>query len=247
MYPRIIETDDDEFIRSAEALCAAATRFHKLPLSEKERVDGYSRREPQYSGSETQCVESFDTRGPCSFAPEETRRYFEAARRFAEDIAKIIQVEELGDPMLRMLYYPPARDCGDNVVGISEHTDFELFSIVYQNCSGLEIWQDDEWIQPQESVVLLVGDALESLTAGFAKATRHRVPRRCSSSRERSSLVFFQPLPDDASLKPVKVDHLVTRASRRIAAGKYPDVTQLQHIFAKDRAAHRRRADLNKR
>ncbi|KAJ8602183.1 hypothetical protein CTAYLR_003518 [Chrysophaeum taylorii] len=202
--------------------------------------------EPQYAGTATQSVESMDfvlRKKPDM--PPVIARYLKSVRKLAKSIlllllldTELLLKDENNNAVLRLLRYLPTR----SGVGISEHTDYELFSIVYQSRPGLEIWDRDKWVVPTSRVVVLAGDTLESITGGRVRAALHRVPR---VEGKRVSIAYFQPLNDDADIGPRNLEGL-TSAQKRKANRTYPRVTQLEHILDRDAAAYRRKKDLGK-
>lgn len=97
---------------------------------------------------------------------------------------------------------------GVELVGISEHTDFEFFTLLHQTCEGLELkGRDGEWrsasAYPEEPIfTVIVADAFEIFTNGSVRATPHRV-RPSTEGRERYSLVRFNGLNHDARIAPL--------------------------------------------
>jgi len=82
-----------------------------------------------------------------------------------------------------------------------EHFDSGLITLLYQdNVGGLELQRPDtgEWVQvpPKPNTFIInTGRAMERLTNGEAKATKHRV--RFTANVKRFSLpYFYQPNPD---------------------------------------------------
>lgn len=258
----------DELDQAGRIACDACRSFHRdVPLSTKQSFDGYSCREPLYSGTAAQNVEAFDVklrdsitcRWPTAEFEVATRNYLDSVSTVASLLRSalgwLLHAHGLDDPnivskassssennaMLRMLYYPREPS---GTTGIAPHTDYEFFTLIYQSRPGIEIRVDDgdQWVRPTSNVLFLVGDALESFSAGKFSAATHRV----HGVTERVSLVFFLPLDDHASIAPCveSLRFLKTRAMRRLASRKYPVRTQLEHIFAKDAAAHRRASDV---
>ena len=97
---------------------------------------------------------------------------------------------------------------GVELVGISEHTDFEFFTLLHQTCGGLELkGRDGKWrsasAYPEEPIfTVIVADAFEIFTNGVVLATPHRV-RPSTEGRERFSLVRFNGLNHDACITPL--------------------------------------------
>lgn len=127
---------------------------------------------------------------------------------------------------LRLLHYPLSGEVLDKrVVGISEHSDFECFTVIHQTAPGLEIrdvngcWRRAP-AEPGRFVVLL-GDMLERWTNGYLTATRHRVP---NTPWERHSIVMFFAADADCTVQPLP------QFIRGRRPARYPAITQHQHI-----------------
>lgn len=124
--------------------------------------------------------------------------------------------------LLRLLEYPPAAsqedggghgsggECGsdgdgDGSWGVSEHTDFELFSLIHQASPGLQLRdRGGAWhtvaaagYGEDAALVVLVGDMLERLSAGYFTATAHRVLATAAGAVSRRSLVYFVALDEE--------------------------------------------------
>jgi len=134
---------------------------------------------------------------------------------------------------IRLLYYPGMAEVSEEEAaaatdGISPHTDFELFTLMHQDASGLQFippeGSEREWVdapvRPSEFVVI-VGDTLERLTNGYLKATPHRVT---VTPHARSSIIRFNALAADAVIKPFP--QFVSEAS----PARYSWVTMETHM-----------------
>ena len=110
--------------------------------------------------------------------------------------------------LLRLLQYPalhPAVDhaesAEDSRWGVSEHTDYELFSVLHQDRAGLELRnRRGEWVLLPHSpdvLTVIVGDMTERLSAGYFVATPHRVRPTPPAAPPRHSFVYFQALDED--------------------------------------------------
>jgi isopenicillin N synthase-like dioxygenase len=96
--------------------------------------------------------------------------------------------------LFRIFNYPPApRDQSDETLGVGEHTDYGLLTLLYQDeVGGLQIEYDDSWIDVPYvpgTFVVNVGDMLQRLTSGRYVSALHRVVNR--SGRSRISMPFF--------------------------------------------------------
>lgn len=116
-------------------------------------------------------------------------------------------------------------------VGISEHTDFEFFTILHQTVEGLELKRrDGTWClapaYPSEPIfTVILSDAFEIFTNGVVRATPHRV-RPSQNGTDRLSLVRFNGLNDDAVVAPLS--QFITRKNPKNRA--YAPRTQGDHV-----------------
>jgi isopenicillin N synthase-like dioxygenase len=113
-----------------------------------------------------------------------------------------------GDPtvLFRIFNYPPATP-STNQLGVGEHTDYGLLTLLRQDdVGGLEIWHHDRWLGAPpvpDSFVCNVGDMLDRLTAGRYVSALHRVMN--FSNRDRISMPLFLDPGFDAVLEPIKI------------------------------------------
>jgi isopenicillin N synthase-like dioxygenase len=108
--------------------------------------------------------------------------------------------------LFRIFNYPPSTAAADqNELGVGEHTDYGLLTLLRQDeVGGLEIWHHDRWLPAPpvpDSFVCNVGDMLERLTAGRYVSALHRV--RNFSTRDRISMPLFLDPSFDAMLEPI--------------------------------------------
>ena len=94
-------------------------------------------------------------------------------------------------------------------MGVAEHTDYGLLTILAQDdCGGLQVrMTTNSWLDvPAEPDIFVVniGDMLDRLTLGRYRSTAHRVKN--SSGRERMSYPFFIDPSWDASVEPLPLD-----------------------------------------
>ncbi|KAL1515393.1 hypothetical protein AB1Y20_002021 [Prymnesium parvum] len=106
--------------------------------------------------------------------------------------------------LLRLMEYPPAAEgemVEGPVVGVSEHTDYELLSVLHQDREGLEVRnRSGEWVllpHDDRMLTVLIGDMTERLSAGYFTATPHRVRATPAGKPPRCSFVFFLALDED--------------------------------------------------
>jgi isopenicillin N synthase-like dioxygenase len=139
---------------------------------------------------------------------------------------------------MRMLHYPASETPGDRRnVGISAHTDFECFTILYQTAAGLELTNaEGTWCEaPADpgTFTVMLGDMTERFSNGWLRATGHRV---ANTPWSRYSMVLFFALDADCLVEPlpqfVTADH----------PSAYAPVTQDEHIDRELKRANRNKA-----
>lgn len=113
------------------------------------------------------------------------------------------------DPLVlfRIFNYPPpssVRDT-DSSLGVGEHTDYGLLTILKQDMSGgLQIKTNSGWIDAHpvsNSFVCNVGDMLDRLTGGQYLSAPHRV--RNPAEHDRLSFAFFFDPNFNAEVRPI--------------------------------------------
>lgn len=100
---------------------------------------------------------------------------------------------------MRLIHYPPASP-GDELLGA--HTDYELFTLIVQGISGLQVKsRDGNWRDAfcECAITCLPGDAMEVLSNGIITSSLHRV---AASSVDRHSAVFFCGLDPRTIIRP---------------------------------------------
>jgi polar amino acid transport system ATP-binding protein len=108
--------------------------------------------------------------------------------------------------LFRIFNYPPSTPgAHENELGVGEHTDYGLLTLLRQDeVGGLEVWHQDRWLSAPpipDSFVCNVGDMLERLTAGRYVSALHRV--RIVSTQDRLSMPLFLDPNFDAVLAPI--------------------------------------------
>lgn len=124
------------------------------------------------------------------------RRLF-ALFALALDLPEDYFEAEIDKPMaqLRLIYYPPSGDraAKADVIGVGAHTDYECFTILWQNESGLQVQNPQgRWIEAPPipgTFVINIGDMMQRWTNDLFVSTPHRVVS--TSGRARYSLPFF--------------------------------------------------------
>jgi isopenicillin N synthase-like dioxygenase len=112
-----------------------------------------------------------------------------------------------GDPLtlFRVFNYPvPPADAGA-VLGVGEHTDYGVLTILAQDdVGGLQVRSRSRWIEAPPipgSFVCNIGDMLDRMTGGLYHSTPHRVQNR--ARRDRLSLPFFFDPNFHAEVRPI--------------------------------------------
>lgn len=114
----------------------------------------------------------------------------------------------VSDPLIlfRIFNYPSAIGNGDTPLGVGEHTDYGLLTILRQDdTGGLQVKSRSGWIKAPpipESFICNVGDMLERLTRGTYRSIPHRVLN--TSRHNRLSFPFFFDPNFEADISPIK-------------------------------------------
>ncbi|KAI6039637.1 hypothetical protein EDC04DRAFT_2894981 [Pisolithus marmoratus] len=126
-------------------------------------------------------------------------------------------------PTMRGHHYPPQSPEGDCVVGINAHSDFECFTILWQEL-GIQALQvlnsEKQWIDAPPipgTLVINIGDLLARWTNDMFRSTVHRVINRSNVSRYSIAMfagvdphVLIEPIPSCVSLqRPPKYEPIV--------------------------------------
>ena len=135
--------------------------------------------------------------------------------------------------LFRIFNYPPATVAADeNELGVGEHTDYGLLTLLQQDeVGGLEIWHRDRWLPAPplpDSLVCNVGDMLERLTAGRYVSALHRA--RNVSKQDRISMPLFLDPSFDAELAPITPLAPDPSAADRRRGGRRWDGTDLAAV-----------------
>ncbi|KAJ7644722.1 Clavaminate synthase-like protein [Roridomyces roridus] len=110
--------------------------------------------------------------------------------------------------LMRLLYYPPQfGEVDDRVIGIGAHTDWECFTILWQQ-PGIQALQvlnsSKEWIDAppiEGTLVINLGDELARWTNDVFTSTVHRAINR--SGVRRYSIPLFFGTDYDVRLEPI--------------------------------------------
>jgi isopenicillin N synthase-like dioxygenase len=135
--------------------------------------------------------------------------------------------------LFRIFNYPPSiAGAHDDELGVGEHTDYGLLTLLRQDeIGGLEIWHEDRWLPAPpvpDSFVCNVGDMLERPTAGRYVSALHRV--RNVSKHDRISMPLFLDPSFDAVLAPIEALTPDSSASNRNRRERRWDNTDLATI-----------------
>ncbi|TDL19673.1 Clavaminate synthase-like protein [Rickenella mellea] len=109
---------------------------------------------------------------------------------------------------MRLMHYPPQTGpVDDRVIGIGAHTDYECFTILWQE-PGIQALQvlnsSKEWINAPPidgTLVVNLGDQFERWTNDIFKSTTHRAINR--SGVERYSIPTFLGTDYDVKMEPI--------------------------------------------
>ncbi|CAK7234856.1 hypothetical protein SCUCBS95973_009074 [Sporothrix curviconia] len=123
------------------------------------------------------------------------------ARRMTRMFALALQLPETAfdsyvetpEASMRILHYPVQTASRDDQNGIGAHTDVEHFTMITQDCDGLEVLRKDgQWVKVRpvaDSFVVNIADCFMRQTNDTFVSTVHRVIN--TSGRERYSCPFF--------------------------------------------------------
>ncbi|KIY65023.1 Clavaminate synthase-like protein [Cylindrobasidium torrendii FP15055 ss-10] len=130
--------------------------------------------------------------------------------------------------LMKMLHYPPQTGTvDDRVIGIGAHTDWECFTMLWQQ-PGIQALQvlnpDGKWIDAPAlpgTLVINLGDQLARWTNGIFKSTVHRAVNRSGVERYSSPLFFGTDY--DVRLEPISSCVSVERPMQYdvVTAGEY--------------------------
>ncbi|KAJ6507495.1 2OG-Fe(II) oxygenase [Mycena vulgaris] len=130
--------------------------------------------------------------------------------------------------LMRLLHYPPQfGEIDDRVIGIGAHTDWEVFTILWQE-PGIQALQvlnsSKEWIDApatEGTLVINLGDELARWTNDVFRSTVHRAINR--SGVRRYSIPLFFGTDYDVRLEPIPSCVSAERPARYevVTAGEY--------------------------
>ncbi|KAF9487100.1 Clavaminate synthase-like protein [Pleurotus eryngii] len=144
-----------------------------------------------------------------------------------DTLTKLHEFQAPGESSVRFMKYHPREATEEeltNSVWLKGHADIGSITILYsQPIGGLQILSRDNqwrWIKHiDNALVVNAGDAIEFLSGGYYKATRHRViqPPADQRSIPRLGVFYFSMANDDAKLNPL----LESPVLQRIGTTKY--------------------------
>jgi len=139
--------------------------------------------------------------------------------------------------IMKVLHYPPqSGPVDDRIIGVGAHTDFECFTILWQEpgIQALQVLnQDKRWIDAPPipgTLVMNIGDQFARWTNDVFKSTVHRAINR--SGIERYSMPLF--FGTDYDVKLVAIPSCVSEDR----PAKYPVVTAGDHVEERLKAAY---------
>ncbi len=128
-----------------------------------------------------------------------------------------------GDPHMKISRYPAQREGADTGQGLGLHNDSGLVSFVLQDgVGGLEVQVGGRLlaVDPRPgSYVMNLGEMLQAATAGYLRATKHRVVSP-PAGRERLSLAYFYHPRLECVFEPVA---LPPELAEQAPGGANPD------------------------
>ncbi|KGN44748.1 hyoscyamine 6-dioxygenase [Cucumis sativus] len=108
------------------------------------------------------------------------------------------------NPLLLVNHYPPCPN-PSLTLGLSQHCDPSLITILFQDVNGLQVLKDGQWIgvQPIDNAfVVNIGFVLQIITNGKLQAAEHRAVTNSKTSRQ--SLTYLVYPKDEAMMEPAK-------------------------------------------
>lgn len=144
---------------------------------------------------------------------------------------------------LRLIHYPHNENAPGNAMGISPHTDMEVFTLLRVTAPGLEVMNGaGEWIDvpPLENAfVVNLGDMMEAWTNGEFIATSHRVRK---VKEERYSFPLFFSVDYHTEVAPLPMFVSADKPARKpVVAGEHLfQVTAQGFVYLQKRIAEGR-------
>ncbi|THH06143.1 hypothetical protein EW145_g4288 [Phellinidium pouzarii] len=202
---------------------------------------------PENSHSSKKSAMSGANVWPTAVAPnfrERVLSYYDAAVSFGRTLFPLFAIaldlpEDFFDDktqetaaIMRVLHYPPQTGPHDDrVLGIGAHTDFECFTILWQepNIDALQVLNaKNEWVKATPipgTLVINIGDQLARWTNDVFKSTVHRAINR--TGVERYSMPLFFGVDYNVELKAIPSCISAERPP------KYEVITAGEHVKAR--------------
>ncbi|KIJ62983.1 hypothetical protein HYDPIDRAFT_114132 [Hydnomerulius pinastri MD-312] len=147
-------------------------------------------------------------------------------------------------PIMRPLHYPPQDGpVDDRAVGIGAHTDFECFTILWQQPEILALQvlnSEKQWVGAPPidgTLVVNIGDEFARLSNDVFKSAVHRAVNR--TGIRRYSIPMFFGMDPDVLIEPIPscVDKERPAKYKPITAGEYLD-QRLKAMYYKQMSNH---------
>jgi isopenicillin N synthase-like dioxygenase len=107
--------------------------------------------------------------------------------------------------VVKLISYPASAEENESQQGVGAHTDTNFLTLVLQDVPGLQVFQNDEWVDVPDigpgSWVCNLGEQAEILSSGFLRATPHRVVS--TSRKPRTSIALFYNPCLEATVEPL--------------------------------------------
>ncbi|XP_057955126.1 gibberellin 2-beta-dioxygenase 6 [Malania oleifera] len=102
------------------------------------------------------------------------------------------------------VYRYPARSSGTRALGLEEHTDSSVLSILNQDdvVGGLQFLKDNEWLHVKpvpDTLVVNIGDMMQAMSDDEYRSVKHRVVG--NKQRERISICYFVFPADEGTIR----------------------------------------------
>ncbi|KAL8479529.1 hypothetical protein ACS0TY_026431 [Phlomoides rotata] len=170
---------------------------------------------------------------------EYSERSRKVARKLVEALSDALQLEKryvdgvLGLDSSCQLFvahkYPPCRH-PDQVIGVPPHTDPSILTLLIHNgVPGLQIKHHGQWCNdqsPKNSILVNVGDQLESFSNGRYKSIKHRVV--VHEEKDRLSVAWFYAPSWEAVFGPAAP--LVEKDGRAMYPSSSYEAVVKQHL-----------------
>ncbi|KAF2640373.1 putative leucoanthocyanidin dioxygenase [Massarina eburnea CBS 473.64] len=109
---------------------------------------------------------------------------------------------------LRLLHYPPVKDAGQEFSRLGSHTDWSLFTLLFQDThGGLEFLDRKTNVfipaVPRDGILYMnIGDMFQRISNGFYPSAFHRVVAHQGDAAARYSIPYFVAPEPDGIIQP---------------------------------------------